>query len=387
MNLRVQYQKKTPRLIVETFRVLYGTVERNRFFLLYQLAHLHAIAHGIIMSKIPYKFFPIPPEFLTDDFIYDPEMMRLIRWMFNRISSSPTLIRLKKGGRQVHLSPFEFMYGRESCASQIGVSEKMVRGRLNQLISLGFLEKEASKTASTFTVYRLVTENLGENKGQHLGQQKGQHMGQHLGHNQDHKIVRSKKDHHPSPSSFPEVKGSDDSDDIDDDSLSRGKEEQQPAAKACDEYVESKIEMHPGVFLTQQELDECIKIRGSREAVVVVIEQYMSWKGRKSEIKNWVSAIKTWNPPRKKNDKLEENQVLGEKICKLFRKNRENGATRGWQCDSSRDSIKDQIGILLQNDHPQVQPIFIAYGDPDFKSKYSKFLIDNGLGPKETKPP
>jgi hypothetical protein len=155
---------------------------------------------GVSLSKvpkIPYVFFPIPPELLTDDFLDDPKMMRLIKFIFKRISALPSRIPLKKQKKHLELDPFEFMFGRQKCEKETGLSSKSIRGRMGQLIGLKFIEKvenEASKRASTFTVYRLLTGSFKENKGQHKGEQKGQHMGQHKGHNLDSKNLRKEED-------------------------------------------------------------------------------------------------------------------------------------------------------------------------------------------------
>jgi len=93
------------------------------------------------MSKLPYSFLAIPHEFLTEDFLRDPVMMRFIVWMIKRISPDPTLVPLKGKGRQLLLEPFEFMFGREKCAIATGMSLKNVYTRLNQLTGLGYLKK------------------------------------------------------------------------------------------------------------------------------------------------------------------------------------------------------------------------------------------------------
>lgn len=146
------------------------------------------------MSKIPYFFRAIPEEFLTDEFIDDPIMMKLIRFIMKRITPNPSTFTFKNNGkiRKVDLQPFEFVFGREACSKETGISEKKVRTKLGQLIGLSFVSRSASRSASTFTVYRLMTESFKQNTGQQICQQMGQQMGQQIGHKLETKKQRKK---------------------------------------------------------------------------------------------------------------------------------------------------------------------------------------------------
>lgn len=119
--------------------------------------------------------------------------MRFVVWMFKRISPNPSTVPLKGMGRQLLLDPFEFMFGRETCAVIAGISLKNARTRIKQLIGLGYIKKVAGKGASTFSVYCLETRALrqsvnGQQSEQQLGQQMGQQMGQRTGHNLEAQI-------------------------------------------------------------------------------------------------------------------------------------------------------------------------------------------------------
>lgn len=168
------------------------------------------------MADIPYFFRAIPDEFLSDDFIKDPTMMKFIRYIMQRIkyvshtgkfTNNKTLISLE-------LQPFEFVYGREQAAIECGCSHKKIRTRIERLRASSYLQeifihkispgnfstvrasssarKGASsskpKRASTFTVYRLMSESFKQNKGQQLFEQKGQQMGQQFGTKKGHNI-------------------------------------------------------------------------------------------------------------------------------------------------------------------------------------------------------
>ena len=136
------------------------------------------------MSKLPYVFLAIPHEFLTEDFLKDPIMMRFVVWMFKRISPNPSLVPLKGMGKQLLLDPFEFMFGRETCALAAGISLKNARTRIKQLIGLGYIKKVAGKGSSTYSVYCLETKALRQSvNGQQNEQQLGQQIGQQTGHN------------------------------------------------------------------------------------------------------------------------------------------------------------------------------------------------------------
>ena len=51
----------------------------------------------------------MPHEFLTEDFLKDPIMIRFIVWMLKRISPNPSLVPLKGQSKLLRLDPFEFI--------------------------------------------------------------------------------------------------------------------------------------------------------------------------------------------------------------------------------------------------------------------------------------
>lgn len=83
--------------------------------------------------------------------------------------STPTKILFKSQRRHLALDSFEFMYGRKNFSKLVGISEKVARARLEQLV--GYVEEVVSKRASTFRVYRLVKDAFFRNLGQHHSQQ------------------------------------------------------------------------------------------------------------------------------------------------------------------------------------------------------------------------
>ncbi|MBY0529606.1 MAG: hypothetical protein K2P51_05385 [Rhabdochlamydiaceae bacterium] len=151
------------------------------------------------MSKLPYAFLAIPHEFLTEDFLRDPVMMRFIVWMLKRILPHPSMVPLKGKGKQLLLDPFEFMFGRETCALAAGISPKNVYTRLKQLIGLGYLRKVDSKGTSTYSVFVLETKVLRQSS---KGQQNEQHLGRQIDQQTGHKLETKNADHRKKKETF-----------------------------------------------------------------------------------------------------------------------------------------------------------------------------------------
>jgi hypothetical protein len=110
--------------------------------------------------------------------------------MMRRISPSSKTIPLKNHCKQLLLGPFEFMFGRDSFSKDAGISEKIVRTRLKQLIGLGYVAEVVEKRASSFRVYRVVTESFHQISGQHEGQLMVKKEGQNLGHKRETKTQK-----------------------------------------------------------------------------------------------------------------------------------------------------------------------------------------------------
>lgn len=142
--------------------------------------------------RISYRFIPFPYEFVTEDFLDDPVMMRFVVCMMRRISTSPKSIPLKNSHKQLSLDAFEFMYGRKKFSKEAGISEKNARTRLSQLIGLGYIEEVLSKRASTYTVYKIVTTAFYQTHGQHSGQDTVRQNSLINDHKQETKISREK---------------------------------------------------------------------------------------------------------------------------------------------------------------------------------------------------
>jgi len=318
---------------------------------------------GASVSNIPYNFRPIPDEFLTDDFIDDPIMMRFIRWMFKRISVKPSSVPIKHRKMVLELEPFEFMYGRSKCAEQAGISLKQAESRLGQLVGQHMVIKVGSKSGSTFSVYRLVTTSFTQNNGQQVGQQVGQHIGQQVGHNQeirDKKKDIDKKDH-PSIPSFEK----------------KGKRNGRIDDFSSKENKKGKIHIFTGkyrndmpfeVWLTEEELESCMKFHGNKEKIIWQIQQIAASPKRKVEISDWANAIKKWKFVNETVDRSEQNEQIGKQLERKY----EGG--QGWIVTSHRDPNKDCKGLLFQNSTGYGTSIYILYTDSDFERKVQETI-------------
>ena len=124
------------------------------------------------MSKIPYRFIPIPLYFDESGLLDDPKTEKLIRFLFRRIRTEGHFVFIE--GREIYLEPFEFIFGRDSVSLKVGITGKACWTRMEQLKESNLISTVDSKKHSKYTVYRWLTENFDEKRGQHEVQQKVQ---------------------------------------------------------------------------------------------------------------------------------------------------------------------------------------------------------------------
>jgi|GEM_PF-2154592 len=166
------------------------------------------------------------------------------------------------------------------------------------------------------------------------------------------------KNHHPNPSSSNSASDSD------------------PGLMTDDFLLKiEKIEIYPRIFLTRKELDECIRIKGSIESVKEAIAFIQQSEKRTGEITSWPNALAKWKIPIKKIS-IEQNLAFAEKLCKTFE------SDSGWSFRVYFDRLKDQKGILFENESPYRanESIFIAFADGKFREKCTE--ISKKLGKK-----
>jgi len=141
------------------------------------------------MSEIPYFFRAIPEEFLTDAFIEDIIMMKLVRYIMKRVRyvEHEEVLQNNRTQKKVKLKPFEWIYGREAAAKECGTTDNIMRKRINQQLDLGYIKKCTSSCTSTYTVYAIVPAAFKQNDHQQLHQQNHQQLHQQLHHNEETK--------------------------------------------------------------------------------------------------------------------------------------------------------------------------------------------------------
>lgn len=131
------------------------------------------------------------------------------------------------------------------------------------------------------------------------------------------------------------------------------------------------IEITPGIFLSQEELDACLKLKSTREKVRESIEYIQSSKKRKHPIYDWPNALLNWKIEDKTKSNLQDHIAYAENLCKEFG---EYGHGNGWRCFMHKDTNKDQSGILFECSNSYQQSFFVALVDGEMKNKCEDFI-------------
>ncbi len=280
--------------------------------------------------------------------------------------------------------------GEIETSKKAGITRKEYRNSFEKLEELKFIEtvynpkskkpqKRAIKGAIRSKVVNIINSMVCDINVNIVGDQKGE-GGANKGRQSrmNKKEEEYKEDHHPYPSSKI-VAMSDKKDEglTDDFSLDNSnKDFTQHNMHYQDEIAPPPtLEVIPGVFLTQDELNQCIAIKGSYEAVVYAIEYIQNHPKRKHPIKDWVNALTTWVIKDDIKPRLIENENTSKRLEKLH----ENAP--GWRCQIHVDKKKDQKGILFYNSTPtgNSETIFIPHVDIEFKDKVTKTLRDKRM--------
>lgn len=307
------------------------------------------------MAEIPYFFdTPIPRYFRENGWLDCENMFKFIHWSFARCQSVPH--KTVKYGRELSFQPFEFMAGRLSSPKECFLTENTFRNQLLKLEKAGLLKKTTNSLTNKYSCYVWLTERFSKNNNQQNNQQSTN--SQPTDNHKSRREKRISKESHPS---IPSVIG----DGLIDDFSSKLEKEQ-----------EGKIEVYQGVFLTQQELDDCIKIKGSLDKVKHSIEFIQTSKKRKHPITNWPNALAKWKIEVKAQVTIQDNLAYAEKLCKTF-DNFQLG--RGWRVQLYTDNKKDQKGILFQPESSYKTAVFIAFIDGEFQKKCYALLLENQM--------
>ena len=323
--------------------------------------------NGVPMSKIPYLFLtPVPKYFQEKGLFKNEKTWKFVSWAFAKCSNQPWTTTYDNC--EITLQPYEFICGRNTSSAECFLTPKEFRGQLDSLLKRGLIQKGANSKANRFSSYIWVTDKFSDNKGQPQGQVRGQH-GANSGPQSRRREDQEDKRNHPSIPSGRE--------NLNDDLFSK-------------EDIKNKIHVHSGryhngdpynVYLTQQDLDECLKCRGSLDRIKDIINQIAAWPGRKYEIKDWFKTIKDWKFKNVVANRTAENEELGKKIQDLY------GESKGWSARVYRDPMKDVRGILFESSSSVGNPIpiFVPFTEATFKEKCMEIIKNKKMTKKGEK--
>ena len=311
---------------------------------------------GALMSKIPYFFeTPIPKYFREKGLFKNEKTWKFVTWAFAKCSNQAWTTEYDNC--EITLEPYESICGRNKSSAECFLTPKEFRGQLNSLLKRQLLKKGANTKANRYSSYIWVVDRFSESKGQLNGQPRGQPRA-NSGPQSRRREEEEDKRNHPSIPSF-ENEGSRDG--KIDDLFSK-------------EEDKNKIHVHSGAYanktpfsvhLTKEQLDDCIKSRGSLERIKDIIDQVAGWQGRKYEIKDWYKTIKEWKFKNVVANRISENEEMGKRIQDLY------GECKGWSARIYRDPMKDVKGILFESSASVGNPIpiFVPFSDANFKEK------------------
>src|SRR6185369_3347796 len=190
-------------------------------------------------------------------------------------------------------------------------------------------------------------------------------------HNQDHKILRSEEDHHPYPSSFDAAAlpnaVTDDFLSKEDGETRKGKKTK--TTKLFHEFIFIVNKANKLVKISEEDLQACIAIKGSLEAVKNAMEYVLRSPGRKSEIYDWPHTLSVWAIKVDIKSRLKENEETAERLITTYADHH-----TGWAFRKHTDKRKDISGVLFYNNLSHTESVFIAYTDAEFAKKCSDLL-------------
>jgi len=135
-------------------------------------------------KKILFAFTAIPNFLLLQEHFQDHALILLMLWLFRRTDYKRHSAFLE--GKTVELEAEEFIFGRKKCAEETGLSEQVIRTRLNRLLNHRWISKISTKSTNKFTVYKWVWENFPYYANHQVNPKKTAHQPQ-KNHNQEEK--------------------------------------------------------------------------------------------------------------------------------------------------------------------------------------------------------
>jgi len=321
------------------------------------------------MTKVPF-FFPAPtPIFFRKQGLFkNPKNKAFVDWCFERCS--PDERTIFHCNIKIILKPYQFIFGRNVCSEETGLTENEVRTQQERWENAGYLKKTTNKstgkTTNRFTVYEwsmsefIKTDHQPNNQQNHF-ETTNRPPTDH--HNQEEEISRSKEYHHPFPSSKDSPKRLDE---LNEDFLKKEKEEKQIEIYRNDEDEHL-------VKMTQKVLDECLSVKGSLDSVKKSVEFIMKAPSRKKEISNWPNALRTWKVEPTVKSRVHSSEEIAIRLAAL------NENSSPWTCEIARNPLKDERGLSFYPTMGQCQQIFISFSDPEFESKCRKLCQEKKL--------
>lgn len=332
------------------------------------------------MSEIPYYFeTPIPKYFRETGWFNNPNTILFVTWAFSRCSNEKrTIVHDRK---EITLAPYEFITGRGKSSADCLLSEDAFKHQLNTMQNAGLLKKTPNSTPNRFTCYIWVTDRFSKPNTQ-LNTQLSANSTPTERTQSRRKKIRSKEDH----PSIPSVIG--DQGMTDDFSSNEKKNNSDNSSSPINGVLQHNInyqtpspqddlvEVISGVFLSNDDLSKCVKIKGDIEKVKDAISFIMTSKKRKHAITDWPNALAKWKIDNTAKVKINDNLAYADKLCKTFNDFKKG---RGWRCYLYTDSKKDQRGVLFEPESAYKDAFFVALSDGEFQQKCYNQLMDNGM--------
>ena len=141
-------------------------------------------------------------------------------------------------------------------------------------------------------------------------------------------------------------------------------------------FEREKIEIGGGVFMSREDLEACIKIKGDLDSVKRAVEFIQSSKKRKHPIEDWPNALTKWKIDNKPQNRAREHISYSDKLCEEFAQF-QNG--HGWRCRVYRDTKKDQQGILFESSSAYQEAFFVPFVDGEFQNKCDDFIKSKNM--------
>lgn len=357
------------------------------------------------MSDIPFRFCPIPRFFRENGYLKNAKTCSFLLYCFDKCSQNPRDIIIM--GLQMRLEPYEFIFGRIACSEETSLTEDEIRTQQKRLIKDGLLVKINSPCEQRFSVYRWVTDRFdhcrvggtftelvdgGKKKDPRLDPRPNtrlipiekdgslEYVGDLFDNDKNPNNRLDPRLHTHVYRSTRSSRKSLQSSSVNSDAFFN----RDPASLTDDFFYVQKrgkekppelIEVSSGVLMSQSDLDACIAVKGSLEAVKNAVDYIQRSKNRKHKIKDWPAAISTWQIKADIKSRAVENEEAAKRLVKKY------GSARSWRVEIHTDRKKDQRGILFYNTSSTctVEPFFISFIDNYFSERVCAFIRDKKM--------